>query len=329
MLTLRNSHLRVEIDPAQGAEIRAVRTPDGRNALAWFDWESPTPVGRGASYGDPELDWLSGYRGGWQETVPNAGLACVVAGVPMGFHGDATRTRWTVVDAGEDWCHLRSSSRLPLVIDRHLRLAVDRPAVSLEGSVTNVGRTYVEFVWGQHPAFPSVAGGQIDLPAGCLVEHDRGRGGDLVQEPSAWPLARGVDGTEVDLSVQPADGTHRLLYLTGHSQGWAALRQPEPYVGVAMAWDVAVHPFIWLWTMRNIADFPWYGRASVLAIEAQASWPYDGLANAAARGQAIGLPVGETVSSWYTMALLPTGSPPVVGVSRDGVVLTEAGTGSR
>lgn len=325
VFTLLGAFMSVVIDENLGAEIRAVRSADGREALAWYDWESPTPAGRGLGYGDPELDWTSNWRGGWQETVPNAGQACTVDGVPMGFHGDASRTRWAIVDRGDDWCHLRCPTRLPLVVERRMRLSPDRPALLIEGRVTNTSALDVEFVWGQHPAFPLTDNTHFEIPDGCIVHHDPGRPSDLQQRSAPWPAAFTRDGTRIDLSVAPADGTHRLLYLAGHKQGWAAVRQAAPEIGVALAWDVTVHPYMWLWTVRGTREFPWYGRASVVALEAQAAFPYDGLAAASARGQAITVAGGASVESWYTLALLDDQTPVVTGVGRDGAVRTTSG----
>lgn len=319
MIELSNDQLCVEVDTDLGAEIRAVRTTDGRNALADFDWESPTPVGRGQSYGSSELDWLSAYRGGWQETVPNAGQDCIVDGLPMGFHGHASRTRWEVAELDADRCLLTCPSRLPLVIERRMQLAADRSALQIDGSVRNLGRRDVEIVWGQHPAFPAVPGAALDLPPGGTVHHDPGRPSDLWPQESSWPQARNDHGA-VDLSATAPEGTHRLLYVTGQRGAWAALRQPDPYVSVALAWDGRIHPFIWLWSLRGTGEFPWYGRASVVSIEAQAAWPYDGLAGARERGQALTVPAGGVLQSWYTISLLPPGTPPVTEVYRDGSV---------
>ena len=316
--------MEVVVDDEVGGEIRAVRAPDGRNALAWYDWISPTPVGRGSTYGDPEMDWLSAYRGGWQETVPNAGLVCTVDGVEMGFHGDASRTRWEVVGVGNDWCDLRCSTRLPLVVERRMWLSSERAALMIEGRVTNTAAFNVDFVWGQHPAFPLAETTRFDVPDGCIVSHDPTRPSDLAQERAPWPMARNLDGEVVDLSVGPGVGTHRLLYLDGHREGWAAVRQTAPNIGVALAWDVTVHPFIWLWTLRETREFPWYGRASMVALEAQRASPYDGLAAASQRGQALTVDGGKSIDSWYTLVLLDDDTQAVRGVARDGVIKTAA-----
>ena len=320
MIIVKNAHLSVEIDEAQGAEIRGIFTPDGRNALAWYDWSSPTPVGKGASYGSSEMDWLSGYRGGWQETIPNAGQVCVVNGVEMGFHGDASRTRWSVIEQGSDWCTLETSTRFPITVRRTMRLDPNKPVLHIEGQVSNDSDLEVDFLWGHHPAFPSVDGGRIDLPEGCTIHPDVDRSGDLRVQESEWPIARSHSGVAIDLSEQPAVGAHRLLYVTGNKAGWSAVRQPEPYVSVAMAWDVAKHPYNWLWTMRGTPEYPWYGRASMFALEAQSSWPYDGLANAISRGQGLKIAPKAKESSWLTLAIIPNGSNQVTGVNKSGDV---------
>ena len=320
MIVLKNPHLSVHIDEMQGAELRGIYTPDARNALASYEWSSPTPVGRGASYGSSEMDWLSGYRGGWQETIPNAGQNCVVDGVELGFHGDASRTRWSIVDQGADWCTLETSTRLPIRVRRTMRLDPDRAVMYIEGHVVNESDLEIVFLWGHHPAFPSVDGGRIDLPDGCTIHPDVNRSGDLLTQDSPWPMAKTSSGEFADLSEQPALGSHRLLYVTGNKAGWSAVRQPDPYVSVAMSWDVAKHPYVWLWTMRQTPEYPWYGRASMFALEAQSAWPYDGLAGAKQRGQGITIkPRGEE-SSWMTLAIIPNGSGTVTGVTKNGEV---------
>src|SRR5947207_2504917 len=96
MVTLSSPSLTVVVDPARGAEIRRIAGTDRHNVLAAYDWEAPVPARRSASYGSSRLDWLSGYRGGWQELFPNAGPECEVDGVPLPFHGEASASRWDV-----------------------------------------------------------------------------------------------------------------------------------------------------------------------------------------------------------------------------------------
>lgn len=318
MITLRSPAMSVEVDDEYGATIVAVRDAAGRNALAHEEWDAPLPSRLGLSYGNDDLDFHSGFRGGWQETFPNAGQSCVVGGVPLPFHGEAASARWTVVEVSERRAVLRVASRLPLVLERTMELDAERAVLRLSGLVTNVGGVPAEFVWGQHPAFPATAGAHIDYPAGARIRPDAERSGNVAIAEHRWPHAETVDGGTRDLSVLPGGDLHELYYLDDLAEGWAAVRQPGDVPSVALAWDRLVHPYSWLWIMRAEPGFPFYGRGSMLAIEAQAAWPYDGLAPARQRGMAHRLLPGEQRTSWYTIALFENRGQPVRGVDRDG-----------
>src|SRR5262245_24201663 len=99
MIELRSPHLVVRIDVDRGAEITHLGRSGTENVLAWGeDWVGPLPAERSRSYGSDAIDWLSGYRLGWQEMFPNAGDACTVMDVPLPFHGEASGARWEVLE---------------------------------------------------------------------------------------------------------------------------------------------------------------------------------------------------------------------------------------
>ena len=228
MLTLATSALTVELDPGYGAEIRRIAAPGGRNVLAAYDWDAPVPARRSASYGSSMLDWLSAYRGGWQELFPNAGPECVVDGVPLPFHGEASVSAWDVVARTPASATLRVGARLPLTLERTMQ--VHGAVLRLSERAVNVGAAPVRFAWGHHPAFAARAGMRVDLPAG---------GGET------------LDGEPAEL----------LRCLADQPEGWAALRDPADGTGVALAWDLATFPHVWLWTEIGGPGFPFYGRA--------------------------------------------------------------------
>jgi galactose mutarotase-like enzyme len=320
VITLQTPAIRVEVDDAHGAVVTAVRDSSGRNALAHYDWEAPIPAERGFSYGTEELDFHAGFRGGWQETFPNAGQSAVVDGIPHPFHGEAASSRWEVEEHSDTRCVLRVPARSPLVLQRTMSLDPERAVLRIEGVVTNVGATTADFVWGHHPAFPATAGARIDYPAGVRVRPDVERTEGLALDAVAWPHAPLEAGGTVDLSIIPDEPLHRFAYLDGFDEGWAAIRQAAAGVSVGVAWDLAAFPYSWLWLMRDDPGFPFYGRGRMLAIEAQAAWPFDGLANARRRNMAHRLQPGETMTSWYTMSLFQDSGAAVTGVSRDGDV---------
>lgn len=323
-LELLDEHLRVVVEPDRGAQVSVVARPDGPNVLAEADWASPLPASRSASYGSDQADFMSEYRGGWQELFPNAGDACEVDGVRLPFHGEAARARWDVLAAGPDALHVRTAARLPLVLERRMRLAGDRASVIVEEVVTNDSAAPVEFVWGHHPAFPAVPGTWIDLPAATVRADASFAPAAADVEPGAsgdWPFLPGPAGP-VDLRRVPDGPAERYCFLCDLPEGWAAVRDVAAGTGVALSWDLAVWPHAWLWLQLGGQGFPWYGRGAFLGVEPHRAWPGDGLAAARDRGHAVRLEGGGQVASWLTFSLFDADEREVVQVGRDGAIAT-------
>jgi hypothetical protein len=313
MLTLETAAMTVVVDPARGAELRRIAGADGHNVLADYTWQTPVPATRSAGYGSSMLDWLSAYRGGWQELFPNSGPECVADGVPLPFHGEASVSAWDVVACDGRGATLRVGARLPLTLERRMRLDAGAPVLRIEERAVNVGETPVAFAWGHHPAFVARAGMRVDLPVGPVWIEPEADG----PPAGCWPrlTATGEDLAEID--GRPVE---RLLYLPQRPAGWAALREPARG-GVALAWDLATFPHLWLWQEIGGTGFPFHGRACSVAIEPQSGWPMGGgLAGARERGRCLTLAPGAARETWLTVALLPSGDRPVRAVAREGTV---------
>ena len=198
MIRLANAAIEVTVDAERGAEILSVARPGGRNVLATYDWASPLRASDSSTYGDAVADWLSEYRGGWQEMFPNAGAPCVVQGVALPFHGEVSRARWQVVSQTADEVVLRTPARLPLLLERRMRLAPGAATLLIEETVRCDAAVPVDFLWGHHPAFEAVEGARIDLPAGVMVDvADDYRLPLIDLEPggsAVWPAAPGLGG---------------------------------------------------------------------------------------------------------------------------------------
>ena len=326
LLVLESSQLVVGVDIERGCGIQLICLPSGRNLLASYDWSTPVPAAASQSYGSSRLDWLSEYRGGWQELFPNSGQESRLGPVPLPFHGDVSTSRWEIASTGSATLHARCGSRLPLVLDRWMEVDNERPIVRLRERVLNVGSTAVHYVWGHHPAFAAVSLTLIDLPsASAVVGHeDMGPLADLAPGAEApWPLLPRRDGSIVDVSRMTEGPTSRLIYIPSIREGWAAIRWPDEKIGIALSWDVLTFRHIWLWQERGSTDFPFYGRAALIAIEPQLAWPADGLDGARARGQALSLEPGQTRETWLTARLFRADQRVVTAVAPDGTVSVE------
>jgi galactose mutarotase-like enzyme len=320
MLTLSNDLLELRLDPRRGAEITSmVPAHNPTNVLAFYDWNSPIPADGLTNYGDPELDWLSRYRGGWQETAPNAGQASDLDGMPLPFHGEASFVPWAVVEQNQTSCVLETHLRPTLLIRRSMALFHDRAGVEVATTVINTGLRDVPLVWGHHPAFICDDRTVLHLPAGPYAV-EVSQQDSLSTSSGSWPYAQAEDGTDVDLCRLGSSAGSRLVYRHGHSEGWAVIEQANDKPHIAMAWDIKAYPAIWVWQNRSHPGFPWFGRMRSLAVEPQRAWPLDGLAGARRRGQELVVAPGAEVSSWIVMAFPESLPNHVSGVSRAGTV---------
>jgi hypothetical protein len=328
-LVLKNTMLRVIVDVDRGAEITHIQPSTGNNLLFFADWQAPLPASRSQSYGSDVLDWLSEYRGGWQELFPNAGGSGTVLGTPVPFHGEVSRSRWswnTIVPDLE--VILSTPARLPLVLERRMRLEPDRPVLHIEERVTNEAGFPVPYIWGHHPAWgPPLAdtGSVIDLPAGTLTA-DAGLDGPHVDlEPGSthsWSITQDRRGNRIDLSRVPAGPVQRLCYLSDLREGWYAVRNPAIRIGVGLAWDTAVFPYLWMWQeIAGGSGMPWYGRARITALEPATQFPAHGLEQAVTQGQAHIIQPGEVKETALTLVLFEATDQPVRRVAHNGDIL--------
>jgi hypothetical protein len=325
---LTNDSLTVRVDLDQGAEITHLIPAGGENLLFFGDWRGPLPARASQSYGNEALDWLSSYRGGWQELFPNAGGGGTVLGTPLPFHGEVSRAAWSAQwhEAGRDLT-VSSGTRLPLVIHRRMRLDKARPVLTIEETIENESALTVPYIWGHHPAFgPPLAatGARIDLPTGRLFT-DAGLDGaavDLIPgSKHTWGAVTGRTGEAVDLSTIPAAPIQRLCYIEELAAGWAAIRNAANGLGAGLSWDLADFPTLWLWQeIGGGQGLPWYGRAAITALEPQSQAPSHGLEAAIAAGTARSLPPYGRATARLVFTVFTATDEPVTGIDRDGNV---------
>jgi hypothetical protein len=323
LFRLATDHVALTLDPTRGGEIQTFARTGENNVLAYWDAPFPLSCDDGPGYGSTELDWLSRYRGGWQSLFPNAGAECVVDGVPIAFHGELSLGTMQVTSQSPTSIELLGFARLPLQLERRVTLADDHATVHVHETVTNLGAHDVAFVWGHHPTFTALPESVIDSPADLVIPEPATPGG-LLPAPAPWPHTPRADGSGItDISIILEQPQLLVAYLPDLPEGWAALRYPHGG-GVAMAWDLAAYPHMWMWLQNGDPGFPWYGRARQLGLEPQRAWPFDGLAGAIERGQALQLAAGQTTTSWLTVTLLPKQlGGRITGVSPSGAVRSD------
>jgi galactose mutarotase-like enzyme len=315
MLVISNGFLDVRINDKLGAEVEFIGT-EGKNYLAFYDWKTPTRYSSSHSYGDPLLDFMSDYRGGWQTLFPNAGNSAEINGVPLPFHGEFSRTQVQVLKHDKNSLTVQAGSRLSLVLTKTYRLIENESILSIEQEVHNESQIEMPFIWGEHPAFALPAGSKIQMPQGQVhvEEIENGIFSDLVAGSSGtWPTINNKKNNLTDLSIIPSNPTERLCYLNDRSEGWVAMTHNSELIG--LSWDLEAFPHLWFWQQIGGPSFPWYGRADITAIEPASTWPSYGLNKAIERNQAFNLMPGERKKSWITFSLAGKGSQAIKEVS--------------
>jgi galactose mutarotase-like enzyme len=225
--------------------------------------------------------------------------------VNLPFHGEWSRTQVDVIAQSESMVRVRSGTRLPITVTREIALQTKPDRVEISTEVHNSSNESTSFIWGEHPAFRASAGDTIDLPLSHVADAS---GASLGQ----WPLT-GSGRLDVINDSAPQESVH---FITDLTDGWAALRRSD--IGVAMAWDIRDFPHVWLWRERGSKGFPFYGRASLVAIEPACSWPGLGLAEARLRGQAIELAPGAKRSTKMSLTPFESNQARVMQVTLDG-----------
>lgn len=245
--------------PDKGAEIHSFAdVASGAEMLFAAPW-GLQPPGAPPREGSGGERFLECYAGGWQELFPNTNAGCVV-GTALPFHGEVALVPWTwdVLrhDAGEVAVRLEVTCRtLPLRLARTMRLAAGSRRLLLDETVTNLSDEQVRFVWGHHCVVGSplvAAGARLRTGARTIVTIPEMWEDTARLEPgqrSSWPMARGRDGREIDLSRIPGPEaeSHDDVYLTDVDDGVAEVTNAALGLGFRLTWDVSVFRWIISW----------------------------------------------------------------------------------
>jgi hypothetical protein len=296
LVSLENQVLRVGVDARRGAEIvECLFKPRD------VDFAARLPLGpRLAHSPDPQMAFIAGYTGGWQEVFPNGGAPSTHRGARFGQHDEVWQLPWDwqVVSDTDREVGVRFSTLtrlVPFSLHKELRLCSGAARLEISETIENLSQVGLEAMWGQHLTF-----GPPFLREGCRVELDGEiealphpepidpAGRRLASERGRWPRLAAAGGGEVDLSRIPPRGTlSDIVYLAGFSEGRYQIRDPEGF-GLRVEWDAGLLPYLWFWQEFGAGrDYPWYGRLYTVGLEPFSSYPTSGLAEAVANGSAL------------------------------------------
>lgn len=278
-IKLKSSDLELVLDPNFGADILSITTLQTNQQVLfqtpWSERAEAVLASEQTSFTlDPTAYWMERYRGGWQILCPNAGPGRKVHGAPLGFHGEASISKWKVVESKENSIHIELELfSVPIRIERAITL--DRNKIAITDIITNLSSLDLEFDYSSHPAFGgALLDGAVEIETSAKKFHldeDRESPHGAAGSSHDWPLVKGNSGSILDLSHLPS--SENKLGVFGwlsdfEGQKWYRVRNREKNLTFELQWESEYLDFAWFWLEFNNSEiFPWFRRVRTFAIE--------------------------------------------------------------
>ncbi|HZT18092.1 MAG TPA: hypothetical protein VFA23_01755 [Dongiaceae bacterium] len=318
---LESEALRVAVDPRAGGTITAVEHRGlGASVLGRTPW-TPVDASGDACTALDEPSWLARYGGGWPILFPNGGDACEFEGVLHGFHGEASIAAW---EADLDGAVLRLRRRFVTApVEMRRELVLDGDLLTIRETVRMFGERPAKVMWGHHPTFGSdLLDGPFEIQSGARsvrADHRYDPANNPLRPGTGgrWPVVPGKAGP-VDLG-RPEGRIAALACLQDFESPWVSIRRLDDSLGALLSWDSGIFPYAWLWyELHGTAEAPWSGKARLIGVEPNTTWPANGLAEAErCGGRLLALQPGTELSATVRLQVFkPHG--PVRGVRADG-----------
>ncbi len=241
-VTLESPAMRVVLNPAQGGRVEGLT--DLRSDDNWI-YHQVRPHLLEA----PSRIYDDVWRGGFEELFPND-APCVFQGRALRDHGELWDAPFEVLERGPASVTLsRVCETVPASVLKTIALVPDRPELRLQYALQNRGSGPLPYLFKLHAAMRVEAGDELLLPGGTVTPVDqafsRMIGGP---GPSRWPLAEGIAGTPVDLSVVPPREARlaEFVYVSDMPEGWCGVRRGNGGGEIRFSFPPEVFPYCWL-----------------------------------------------------------------------------------
>ena len=229
--------------------------------------------------------FLDCYEGGWQELFPTIGSPSKYKGAVLGIHGEVAMVSWDYdiltdkIDEITILFRVRTT-RMPFLLERRMTIKIGEPKLYISEKVINEGLQELDFMWGHHPAC-----GPVFLDDSCEILIDRGdisnikfdwKGKCVIGNKHEWPILKINDGKDLNVSKikKPEEQLNMEFAISGFKGAGYEIKNTKKNIGFGLQWDKDMFPHIWMWAIYGGApEYPWFGRAYVLALEPWSSLP--------------------------------------------------------
>lgn len=287
IIALENELLRVVINVGRGAMIPEFQyKPLGLDVL----FKNPNglrPLGTTQTSSYEQHPLFDHHPGGWYECFPSGSTPVEQEKATIGFHGEVWGLPFELNATHEDE-HSCSATmtvltvRTPWKLTKTYSLKKNDPTLYIEETATNLGAQDLTVMWGQHPIFGAPFVDEhtyIEVPATSYF--------DPRDEPRLrlrWPMSR--ENIDLRKVGAPHSRTGKMVFVTDFSEGKYRVVSPTWKLAFELSWDANQFPYCWLYENCNELNWPWWGRAYILALE-----PFTGLPKAIEEGHGV-MPIG-------------------------------------
>lgn len=315
-LSLENEKVRIVLLPGKGSDVIQFLYKALDIDFMWASQPVLQPSGTVKALSAGGNAFLDYYPGGWQEILPNFGDPCEYRGTALALHDEVSLLPWqyVIVENDPQCVSVRLEvrcMRTPFRIRKTLTL-LSGCILEIDEQVQNESEESMDCTWGHHPAIGSPV---LDENCRVIVPPCRVKTQEEYVSPNSrlekgqdceWPLVRGTNGEQIDLSRVPsrAAHSHDMAYLYRLKQGWYVLFSDAHHIGFSMSWDCAVFKYLWFWQVYGgWHGYPWYGSSYNLALEPCTSYPQS-LAGAVAAGTQLKFEPKETITTHLEAAIV-------------------------
>jgi len=246
-ILLENEELQVKVLPQLGGKLWELRHKTTNTEWLWHNSNlSLRAVSLGANYDD-------NWAGGWEELFPNDAPGEFM-GRDLPDHGEWWSQPWQW-EVAEDTPG-RVSMRLwrdGVVTNTHcekwITLEANMARVSIRYRINNLETAPLHFLFKQHLALAVTATHRLELPGGKVTPVDLGFSTRIGAEGFfEWPMARGKEGENVDLSLLPPaeSGQREFVYVSDLPGGWCGVRDTRTGATLRLNFPREVFPYTWL-----------------------------------------------------------------------------------
>ena len=304
-----NDELQITLLPGKGSDVIQFLHKPSEIDFMWASQPGLQPAGAVRTSAGPVNPFLDNYPGGWQEILPNFGDPCEYKNTALGLHDEVSMLPWSyaIVEDEPQCVSVRLEVRCvrtPFRICKTLTLRPGRE-LEIEETVTNESPETMDCTWGHHPAFGAPF---LDETCRVAVPPCRVKTQEEYVSPNSrlekgqdceWPIVRGRNGEEIDLSRVPNKEvrSHDMAYLYGFDRGWYALFNEGRNLGFGMSWDAELFKHLWFWQVyEGWHGHPWYGTSYNIGLEPVSSYPQS-LTGAIKAGSQLRFAPGETIQT--------------------------------